>query len=1436
MSWANRLVGLFLRSAGSPGPHGKRVSRPKTRRAALEPLENRRLLAVAGTADFGDLPDNYGTTLVADGARHECAGPTLGATRDAEGDGQPTTAANGDDTTGSTDEDGVVFGLICVGQVDASATVVVRNAPSGAKLDAWIDFNQDGSFGGSGEKIAASVDVVQGDNVIEFDVPSWAVSGETYARFRLSTAGDLGPTGSAADGEVEDYLVEVDAPPTTYGNFVACEPLAAERFEPRAVFSVDMDGDGDADVLSASDGDDTIAWYENDGDGNFMPHTITSSAPNALSVYAADLDGDGDMDVLATSYIRFIDYTTSSSYQYLNNRVIWFENDGNQNFTIRPVSTDVRGPQTVFAADVDGDGDTDVLAGDFDSVFWFENDGEGSFTTRVVDSSNNVKSVFAADVDGDGDMDVLSAYSGYVIFHENDGLEDFTSHTITDSALGAHSVFAADINGDGRLDVVSAAQRYDEVTWYQNLGNGSFAAHSISTSADGVASVFVADLDSDGDMDILSASWWDDKISWYENRGYFTEHVISTSADLAESVFAIDVDSDGDMDVLSASRRDDKIAWYENDGAENFVEHAVDTWPGSADGACSVFAADMDADGDMDVLAASREDDRIAWYENDGQENFTAYDITTSADDARSVFAADLDGDGDMDVLSASYDDDTITWYENDGSGGFIAHAISTSADGATSVFAADMDGDGDLDVLAASSEDNTIAWYENDGAASFTAHSLDTSAFEAQGVFAADLDGDGDMDVVGALGGDGGLPWYENDGKGHFTRRLVTNVDVEAKAVFAADLDGDGDMDVLAVQGSYYHRDLAWYENDGQANFAAAKGLPGEWVYSSYPTDVDGDGDTDIFYAASSEVAWLENDGQGNFTKRETPATGGNSVYGTDIDGDGDVDMLLASVGEDKVAWYEQQNTHFEILGDTLFRELSDLDLSEGDKTYQFTPASELSTRSVAGRTLTVDASFDGNAGDVSIQLVSPLGEVLGADTGSDGYVRIDYRLASSYFEDYTIVISGTNPDVDVRIANVVEVGSTVTVIYGTDERDSFEFSVTDAFNVSVNGIEYTFGLDDASEFRFHGKGDGTAIFHGTPGDDVAALYPDYTGFAARDQSFRIRAYDLRSVTVVGGGGADVAELTDSLGDDVLRASPTEMALSGTLDGNAFALIARDFPEIHAYSRAGGYDTAYLTGSDQADLLKVYPQIVKVIGADYYRRTKFFENVVVDLSSGVDRAVVNPSSGADVVWAMKDQLCVAHDVALVDGEQPAFATMAYNVTASGWENAYARGNASDDWLELHDSAGKDVLIAKPHKIEMMNGPRYGVARGAEYLISARGFRNATAVADQGGDGDVAKLYDSGELGADIWAAGLEDGQTWSTMTSPTRLLYTALAFEYVGGYGFNGGQGTGHGTNRKELEQGIDFVFQYGYWEGEPVSLPSSTSGYQTRGEHAAR
>ncbi|MAL17920.1 MAG: hypothetical protein CL667_09415 [Balneola sp.] len=300
------------------------------------------------------------------------------------------------------------------------------------------------------------------------------------------------------------------------------------------------------------------------------------------------------------------------------------------------------------------------------------------------------------------------------------------------------------------------------------------------------------------------------------SANFATQSVISTLGDAAYSVFATDLDGDGDLDVISASYTDDKIAWYQNNGDGTFGTQTVIST--LANGPSSVYAADLDGDGDQDVLSASSFDDKIAWYQNNGDGTFASQTvISTLADGAESVYAIDLDNDGDIDVLSASKSDDKIAWYENNGDGTFGAQTtISTLTSSGRSVYAADLDGDGDQDVLSASFFDDKIAWYQNNGDGTFGAQTIiSTFADGAQSVYAIDLDGDGDLDVLSASSLDDKIAWYENNGDGTFgAQTIISTLADGANTVYAADLDSDGDLDVLSA--SRLDDKIAWYENTG--------------------------------------------------------------------------------------------------------------------------------------------------------------------------------------------------------------------------------------------------------------------------------------------------------------------------------------------------------------------------------------------------------------------------------------------------------------------------------------------------------------------------------------------------------------------------------------------------------------------------------------------
>lgn len=166
--------------------------------------------------DFGDAPASYGTAGA--GAAQHLIDPLdavyLGACVDFESDGQPSVGADGDDLNAGSERVGLCFddedGVEFTSPVAACAMATVAVTASGpARLDAFMDFNNDGDFADAGEQIFTNLALVSGVNPLNFSVPCTAATAQTYARFRISRTGGLGPTGIAPDGEVEDYRITV---------------------------------------------------------------------------------------------------------------------------------------------------------------------------------------------------------------------------------------------------------------------------------------------------------------------------------------------------------------------------------------------------------------------------------------------------------------------------------------------------------------------------------------------------------------------------------------------------------------------------------------------------------------------------------------------------------------------------------------------------------------------------------------------------------------------------------------------------------------------------------------------------------------------------------------------------------------------------------------------------------------------------------------------------------------------------------------------------------------------------------------------------------------------------------------------------------------------------------------------------------------------------
>ncbi len=344
----------------------------------------------------------------------------------------------------------------------------------------------------------------------------------------------------------------------------------------------------------------------------------------------------------------------------------------------------------------------------------------------------------------------------------------------------------------------------------------SFEKHYISTSFSEGTEVFAFDINQDGHMDFLSTCNGDGgKVAWWENNGYheFIEHTVDDGLDRTRSVRAADLNEDGDIDIVVAAWAGNTVRWYENDGNENWTMHYVDD---NFIGAHTIDIKDVNDDGRPDVLCSSFDmsaaDSEIAWWENNMPDtNWTKHVISTRFKQSPFIHGADIDGDDDMDILACGELNGEVYWWKNDGNQNWTENMISSSFSKAHTVFARDIDLDGDMDVIGAACMSSKIAWWENDGSQNFTYHSMGILA-GALWFDAADLDNDGDRDLYGGGQGANKLVWFENDGSTNFSRYDFDDTFTQAFSVVHADFDNDNDTDLVAI--GYMSNQISWFEN----------------------------------------------------------------------------------------------------------------------------------------------------------------------------------------------------------------------------------------------------------------------------------------------------------------------------------------------------------------------------------------------------------------------------------------------------------------------------------------------------------------------------------------------------------------------------------------------------------------------------------------------
>jgi len=365
----------------------------------------------------------------------------------------------------------------------------------------------------------------------------------------------------------------------------------------------------------------TVAGKNPDGvypnSGKFEPIKIDSGNFSPHGIFPVDIDLDSDMDFVAVTWDN-------------NNRILLYTNDGSQNFSKETIGTDNIGYQNIKAADLDNDGDIDIIP-----------------DAGIYDENNDT-------------------WFGY---YTNDGSQNFSKKLLYKGS-GGGSTEIVDLDGDGKNDIIYVSGN-NSINWLKNNGGGSHSKNNIiefeGSLNSQIMDLELGDFDNDSDLDIIFVDIGQDKIIHLINNGSQTFSTVKTVATNEEyyALDVVDLDKDGLEDFVLSSNLN--FYWYKNSGENNFEKKTIWKYSGGSSvtkQSYQIEATDIDKDGDIDIFTAGAYG-LLGWLENDGSQNFSNYSLTGGFYGGSNIYPADIDKDGDIDILTASYEKEIISWYKN---------------------------------------------------------------------------------------------------------------------------------------------------------------------------------------------------------------------------------------------------------------------------------------------------------------------------------------------------------------------------------------------------------------------------------------------------------------------------------------------------------------------------------------------------------------------------------------------------------------------------------------------------------------------------------------------------------------------------------------------------------------------------------------------------
>ena len=332
-------------------------------------------------------------------------------------------------------------------------------------------------------------------------------------------------------------------------------------------------------------------------------------------------------------------------------------------------------PQSVIAADVNGDGKLDLICANYgdNTLTVLTNTGSGHFANAGAYSVGNGPDAVSAFTNLYGRVDLVCANSGdnTLTVLTNNGVGGFaTSGTYSVGSPQLNlpmSVTTIDIKGDGKVALVCANHYTNTLTVLTNGGRGSFAISSTLVVGNYPYSVITADVNGDGKPDLICLPGWPGvQITVLTNNGTggFKLAANSTGTDGAMSITAADVNGDGKVDLIAANYFHNTLTVFTNNGRGNFIFASTLNIPASPNGttwAYSVAAGDVNGDGKVDLISVNPNGSLLTIFTNDGSGNFSIALTPAITGNPESVVAADVNGDGQTDLICANTGANTVS-------------------------------------------------------------------------------------------------------------------------------------------------------------------------------------------------------------------------------------------------------------------------------------------------------------------------------------------------------------------------------------------------------------------------------------------------------------------------------------------------------------------------------------------------------------------------------------------------------------------------------------------------------------------------------------------------------------------------------------------------------------------------------------------------------